>query len=601
LKPLEPLQHADPRYVGRYRLLGRLGAGGMGHVFLAESPGGRKLAVKLIRPEYAADGQFRERFAREVAAARQVGGFHTALVIDADTAADQPWMASAYIPGPSLQETVASALLDHAAARTLGAALAEGLEAIHDCGLVHRDLKPSNIIMADDGPRIIDFGIAKVAGASPLTVPGMVMGTFAFMSPEQVGSKRVGPESDIFSLGSVLFFAVTGDSPFAAPDPDEASFPALFHRIRTIDPDLSRVHGTLRQVVAACLSKDPGRRPAAGEVLARLSVPLVHDSPSRKPAVPAAHAPTAPALPEAGMCTACSAGSKDPVFAGEDGYCPSCGRRVGAEGDPIVTNRDHVEWNLGQVAGVSDRGLQRHRNEDAMDFAVVDTHAGPIVVAIVSDGVSSAPRPHDASWMAVQAGIESLAYGMNGKGDPVEISRAAVKAAGQALTELVGPEGTPAVTYVSAIVTSHQMTVCWLGDCRAYWLTAESSKDRFRRSWQVTRDDSLAEEIVPAGRAIMGKVEALPRARRIIRWLGADLPNAEPHIEQFTPSGPGVLLLCSPGLWSYHPKPADLAAMALPAALKRPLDAAADLVKSAIDSGGLDNITAVLIPFPPQP
>jgi serine/threonine protein phosphatase PrpC len=267
------------------------------------------------------------------------------------------------------------------------------------------------------------------------------------------------------------------------------------------------------------------------------------------------------------------------------------------------------EEDLGLVAGDSDRGLRHSRNEDAMHFAVADTDAGPVAVAIVCDGVSSAPRPDEASWAAVNSGITLLAEGAERGDDPESISRTAVKVAGQALTELAGPEGAPASTYVSAVVGQQQITVCWLGDSRAYWLAANAPAptgpndtiDITGGSRRVTRDDSLAEEIVAAGLATMDEAMASPQAHVITRWLGADLPEPEPHIEQFTPSGPGVLLLCSDGLWNYRPEAAELAAMAMPAALTRPLDAAADLAKFALDSGGLDNITVVIIPFPPRP
>lgn len=268
-----------------------------------------------------------------------------------------------------------------------------------------------------------------------------------------------------------------------------------------------------------------------------------------------------------------------------------------------------MEEDLGQVAGVSDRGLRHSRNEDAMHFAVADTEAGPVAVAIVCDGVSSAPRPDEASWTAVNAGITLLAEGAERGEDPEAISLAAVKAAGRALTELAGPEGAPASTYVSAVVGPQQITVCWLGDSRAYWLAANApvpagphdTIDITGGSKRVTRDDSLAEEIVAAGLATMDEAMASPQAHVITRWLGADLPEPQAHIEQFTPSGPGVLLMCSDGLWNYRPEAAELAAMAMPAALTRPLDAAADLAKFALDSGGLDNITVVIIPFPPRP
>jgi serine/threonine protein phosphatase PrpC len=275
----------------------------------------------------------------------------------------------------------------------------------------------------------------------------------------------------------------------------------------------------------------------------------------------------------------------------------------------METDRDHMEQDLGQVAGVSDRGLRHSRNEDAMHFAVADTDDGPVAVAIVSDGVSSAPRPDEASWKAVNIGITLLAEGAQRGEDPAEVSKLAIKAAGRALNELAGPEGAPAATYLSAIVTTRQITVCWLGDSRGYWLAANSpvptgpndTLDISGGSKRVTRDDSLAEEIVAAGLASMDEAMASPQAHVITRWLGADLPDPEVHVENFSPSGPGVLLLCSDGLWNYRPEAAELAAMVMPAALTRPLDAAADLAKFALDSGGLDNITVVIIPFPPRP
>jgi serine/threonine protein phosphatase PrpC len=268
-----------------------------------------------------------------------------------------------------------------------------------------------------------------------------------------------------------------------------------------------------------------------------------------------------------------------------------------------------MEEDLGQVAGVSDRGLRHSRNEDAMHFAVADTDAGPVAVAIVCDGVSSAPRPDEASWTAVNTGITLLAEGAERGDDPEAISRTAVGAAGRELIGLAGPEGAPASTYVSAIVSQQLITVCWLGDSRAYWLAANAPAptgpndtiDITGGSRRVTRDDSLAEEIVAAGLATMDEAMASPQAHVITRWLGADLPEPQPHIEQFTPTGPGVLLLCSDGLWNYRPEAAELASMAMPAAVTRPLDAAADLAKFALDSGGLDNITVVIIPFPPRP
>jgi WD40 repeat protein len=264
---VDALRPGDPGQVGAYRLLGRLGAGGMGQVFLGESPGGRKVAVKLLHEAHVADAEFRARFAREVAAARMVSGFYTAPVVDADPAASPPWMVTAYVAGPSLSAAVAErGPLGVAEAQRLGAALAEGLAAIHVCGLVHRDLKPSNIILADDGARIIDFGIARAVGASALTSTGTVIGTFAYMSPEQIMGRPVGAPSDIFALGAVLAYAATGRGPF-----DAETIPTITYRILSEPPDLTGLDGPLRDLIEDCLRKAPEQRPALGDLLTRLA------------------------------------------------------------------------------------------------------------------------------------------------------------------------------------------------------------------------------------------------------------------------------------------------------------------------------------------
>ena len=201
-------------------------------------------------------------------AARRVGGFHTAPVVDADPQDDPPWMVTAYIAGPSLQAVVTDGgPLAPADVSRLGAALTEGLAAIHGSGLVHRDLKPANIIMAADGPRIIDFGVAQSAGATSLTTPGTVIGTWSFMSPEQVRAHSATPESDVFSLGGVLAYAATGRAPFEAP-----TVPAIMHRVLNEQPDLGDLpSGVLRDTLAACLAKDSGRRPLLSDLLARFT------------------------------------------------------------------------------------------------------------------------------------------------------------------------------------------------------------------------------------------------------------------------------------------------------------------------------------------
>jgi WD40 repeat protein len=266
---MERLKPGDPSRVGNYRLVGRLGEGGMGQVFLGLSPGGRQVAVKIIHPGYASGKQFRERFAREIEAARRVGGFHTASVVDADPEADPPWMVTAFIHGPSLQQAVAGGgpfSLEKLC--RLGAGLAEGLAAIHACGLVHRDLKPSNVILADDGPRIIDFGIARAAEASPMTTAGMVVGTYSYMAPEQLLGEVAGPASDVFSLGCTLAFAATARVTFG-----DDSVITVVYRITKEPPDLTGVteeHG-FRQLLDECLAKNPADRPGLAAIVERLA------------------------------------------------------------------------------------------------------------------------------------------------------------------------------------------------------------------------------------------------------------------------------------------------------------------------------------------
>ncbi|WP_052305143.1 WD40 repeat domain-containing serine/threonine protein kinase [Stackebrandtia nassauensis] len=256
-----------PAQVGPYRLTASLGAGGMGEVFLGVSPDGGKVAVKLLNPDLADSAVYRERFAREIAAAKRVSGRHTVRVVDADPEAESPWLATEYVPGPTLHELVRDdGVLDAAALRQLGAALAEGLTAIHSHGLVHRDLKPGNVIMAADGPRIIDFGVAQAADASTLTGTGAVVGTYAFTSPEQIRADQSGPASDVFTLGSVLVFAATGRSPF-----DASTIPVIVHRILSQTPDLDGVPRDLRRLIGDCLAKDPAARPSPAVVASVLS------------------------------------------------------------------------------------------------------------------------------------------------------------------------------------------------------------------------------------------------------------------------------------------------------------------------------------------
>jgi serine/threonine protein phosphatase PrpC len=350
----------------------------------------------------------------------------------------------------------------------------------------------------------------------------------------------------------------------------------------------------------------------------------------------------APAVPSTGTggpgpaCPFCPSATISP-----EGYCESCGRKAPA-------GRDHSELDLGLLAGVTDRGLRHHRNEDAMALATAETASGPAAVAVVCDGVSSSGRPDEASLAAAQAAAAVLLTAVRAGADLVRASAEAVRAAQQAVTGLtqlapgdpaqrnlapgempvrsLAPDDAPAATFVSAVLAAGTVTLCWLGDSRAYWLQASTEAPAGDpppaaeplaaepvvtqpmtlqppagrpMSRQLTRDDSLAEEMIAAGLLAEADALSVPQAHVVTRWVGADLRGATPHMARFTPTGPGAVLLCSDGLWNYQPEAAELTRLALPRALADPLGAAASLVRFALDAGGHDNITAVLMPSPP--
>jgi serine/threonine kinase PknH len=255
---MKPLAADDPRVIGEYRLRAQLGAGGMGRVYLGLSPAGRAVAIKVVHPDLASDADFLRRFGQEVAAAHAVSGIYTAPVVASGLNERPPWLATAFVPGPSLDQVVAdNGPLPEQALWPLLAGLVEALQAIHACGVVHRDLKPANVLLATDGPRVIDFGIARAADGTSLTSAGVVFGTPGYMSPEQAEGRGAGPASDVFALGCVVAYAAAGMGPFGT-----GTAAAILYRVVHAQPVLDGVPPRLRPVIGACLAKDPAARPS---------------------------------------------------------------------------------------------------------------------------------------------------------------------------------------------------------------------------------------------------------------------------------------------------------------------------------------------------
>jgi len=264
---MEPLTAEDPQTIGDFRLHARLGAGGMGQVYLGFSPAGRAVAIKVVHSQFARDQEFLQRFSREVAAASAVSGMYTAPVVGSGLGDSPPWLATAFVPGPPLAAVVARyGPLPEPAIWRLAAGLAEALRAVHAVGLVHRDLKPANVLLADDGPHVIDFGISRAFQGTQLTSAGMVIGTPGYMSPEQAEGLASGPPSDIFSLGCVLAYTATGLAPFG-----DGTAASILYRVVRSEPDLSAIPVALRQVVEACLKKNPAERPDPARLIGMIS------------------------------------------------------------------------------------------------------------------------------------------------------------------------------------------------------------------------------------------------------------------------------------------------------------------------------------------
>jgi hypothetical protein len=264
---MKPLAADDPRVIGEYRLRAQLGAGGMGRVYLGMSPAGRAVAIKVVHPDLASDAEFLRRFQQEVAAARAVSGIYTAPVVASGLDERPPWLATAFVPGPSLDQVVGeNGPLPEPALWPLLAGLVEALQAIHACGVVHRDLKPPNVLLAADGPRVIDFGISRATDGTALTAAGVVFGTPGYMSPEQAEGKPAGPASDVFALGCVIGYAATGAGPFGT-----GTAAAVLYRVVHTEAMLDAVPPQLREIVSGCLAKDPAARPTPAALATALA------------------------------------------------------------------------------------------------------------------------------------------------------------------------------------------------------------------------------------------------------------------------------------------------------------------------------------------
>ncbi|MFC5238468.1 serine/threonine-protein kinase [Streptomyces atrovirens] len=342
------LRREDPRVVGSFRLHRRLGAGGMGVVYLGSDKKGQRVALKVIRPDLAEDQEFRSRFAREVSAARRIRGGCTARLVAADLDADRPWFATQYVPGPSLHDKVADeGALGAADVAAVGAALSEGLVAVHEAGVVHRDLKPSNILLSPKGPRIIDFGIAWATGASTLTHVGTAVGSPGFLAPEQVRGAAVTPATDVFSLGATLAYASMGDSPFG-----HGSSEVMLYRVVHEEAQLHGVPDALAPLVRACLAKDPEERPSTLQLSLRLKEIAAREAQGL--------ADVRPPAPR-------SAETERPTGRLADTYPERAQRRQGGQGTPPPRGRGPAPKNSGSSPGRNNRSVPPSRNGGARD------------------------------------------------------------------------------------------------------------------------------------------------------------------------------------------------------------------------------------------
>ncbi|MFH9040971.1 serine/threonine-protein kinase [Streptomyces sp. NPDC017966] len=372
------LRREDPRVVGSFRLHRRLGAGGMGVVYLGSDKKGQRVALKVIRPDLAEDQEFRSRFAREVSAARRIRGGCTARLVAADLDADRPWFATQYVPGPSLHDKVADeGPLGAADVAAVGAALSEGLVAVHEAGVVHRDLKPSNILLSPKGPRIIDFGIAWATGASTLTHVGTAVGSPGFLAPEQVRGAAVTPATDVFSLGATLAYASMGDSPFG-----HGSSEVMLYRVVHEEAQLRGVPDALAPLVRACLAKNPEERPSTLQLSLRLKEIAAREAQGL--------ADVRPPAPR-------DAETEQPTGRLADTYPERAQRRQSGQGTPPPRRRGPAPRNSGSSPGRNNRSVPPSRSGSSRDGSPHSSPRG-------GTPSRSGPRPTPASRNTTRSG-----------------------------------------------------------------------------------------------------------------------------------------------------------------------------------------------------
>ncbi|MGW8366045.1 protein kinase domain-containing protein [Streptomyces wedmorensis] len=392
----------DPREIGGYRLQARLGSGGMGVVYLAHTPGGRPIALKVVRDQFAGDPEFRLRFAQEVASAERIHGLFTAQVVASGVDAPTPWFATAYVPGPSLQQVVQRhGSLPVRTVLLLVAGIAEALQAIHRAGVVHRDLKPANVLIAEDGPRVIDFGIARAADAAALTGTGLSIGTAAYMAPEQALGRPVSPATDVFALGALVAYVAGGEAPFGA-GPESAALYRVVHE----QPDLDRVPHELRDLVAWCLAKRPEDRPTTAELMEAVHAhPLVGPRPefaegwlpqSISSEVAGRAVGSAPGMPAPGAGVPAPVHAQPTLAAPASGPTPVPGATPA--GPPSRSGRQ------GAPSGTSRRAPKRGRRTvraALVGLGVLVLAGGAVYVLTPPEGADTADGPDPASSPAV--------------------------------------------------------------------------------------------------------------------------------------------------------------------------------------------------------